>query len=177
MYERALGPDYARLDAAVQQFHRLQGQVSLRGTVTATPPETALASLLARCIHMPVKAQEGAIRFELDAAPLRERWTRVFPAHTLSSVLTSEGGFVQESLGAATLLFKLEEEHGALVMRLVSMRFLGVPCPRWLLPRIVAREHGTEGAIHFDVQAVVPGAGRVTRYEGSLELPWMGATT
>lgn len=46
----------------------------------------------------------------------------------------------------------------------------GVPCPRWLMPRIVAHERGGDDALHFDVQAVVPMAGLVVHYQGHLAL-------
>jgi len=43
-----------------------------------------------------------------------------------------------------------------------------VPCPTWLMPRIVAVEEGGQGRLHFDVSASVPGLGRVVGYKGHL---------
>jgi hypothetical protein len=50
------------------------------------------------------------------------------------------------------------------------MRFLGVPCPRWLMPRIVAEETGNEGRLHFRVAAALPLVGVVASYRGHLDL-------
>ena len=59
-------------------------------------------------------------------------------------------------------------------MALRSMRFLGIPCPRWLLPRIVAREQGAGERLHFEIRASVPLFGQVTGYRGWLDVPRAG---
>jgi Domain of unknown function (DUF4166) len=53
-------------------------------------------------------------------------------------------------------------------MRLQAMRFLGIPCPAWLRPRIVAEETGDGSRLHFRIEAAVPGIGRVVGYRGHL---------
>ncbi|MBI2771722.1 MAG: DUF4166 domain-containing protein [Burkholderiales bacterium] len=171
MYERVMGADYARLDKEVQQFHRLQGQVKLQGTVLVDAPQTVWAALLGWCLGAPRTGAQGAIAFELETLPERERWTRHFPGKTMRSEISLCGGGVVEKLGATTLRFHLGEQRGALTMQLVGLRFLGIPCPAWLRPRVLAREHGSEGMMHFWVEASVPGIGLVTRYRGALRIP------
>ena len=166
-----MGADYARLDKEVQRFHRLQGQVKLHGTVLVDAPQTVWAALLGWCLGAPRTRAQGAIAFELDASPVRERWTRHFPGKTMRSEISLSGGSLIEKLGPAALRFHLGEDQGALNMQLVGLRFLGVPCPVWLRPRIIAREHGSEGMMHFRVEASVPGIGLVTRYRGALRIP------
>ena len=56
-------------------------------------------------------------------------------------------------------------------MQLVRLRFLGVPCPRWLMPAIVADETAGEGRLHFEIRASLPLVGVVTRYRGHLDVP------
>jgi len=61
-------------------------------------------------------------------------------------------------------------------MRLRTLRFLGVPCPAFLRPRIVAEETGEQGAdgrarLRFRVEAHVPGVGQMVGYRGHLQLP------
>ncbi|HYE39941.1 MAG TPA: DUF4166 domain-containing protein, partial [Ramlibacter sp.] len=111
------------------------------------------------------------LRFELQCEAGSETWTRHFPARTMRSCLGLHGTEVVETLGAARLVFALEERGGALVMVLRGMRFLGVPCPRWLLPRVQARETGRDGRLHFDVSATLPVIGQVAGYRGWLALP------
>lgn len=173
LYEQVLGPRYRELPEAVQRFHRLSGRHVLHGRVRTQAPATALARLLARGLGTPLSDSAGAIRFELEAGADRERWTRHFPAQTMSSVLAFSRGRVVERLGLARLSFELTPGgRGQLAMRLVRLRFLGIPCPRWLMPRITAEEFG-EGpdVLRFEISAAVPLIGQVARYSGHLELP------
>jgi hypothetical protein len=89
----------------------------------------------------------------------------------MRSSLRLHGHNVIETLGPARLVFGLQEKDGSLVMHLRSMRFLGVPCPQWLLPRIDARERGRGQRLEFDIQATLPVIGQVTAYRGWLQLP------
>ena len=171
LFGQAMGPAFERLHPALRRFHSLAGRATLSGRVRTEPPATRLGRLLAWFTRTPSTAQEGAIRFELDAAPLRERWTRHFPFSTMASTLSLRGGEVIERLGAATLAFDLREVDGGLSMQLKRMRFLGIPCPRWLMPRIRAEERGDGDTLHFDIQADVPGCGTVVHYRGWLALP------
>ena len=171
MYERVMGDAYARLAPAVQRFHRLAGRHVLHGVVQTDAPANALAALIARGLGSPLRAASGTIRFELEAGPCFETWTRHFPGRTMSSRLRFEAGQLVERLGVARLAFTLDEFDGRLVMRLASLRFAFIPCPAWLRPRIVAEETGVGDSLHFRVEAHVPGVGRVVGYRGHLVLP------
>mgnify|MGYP003575826313 CR=1 FL=1 len=171
VFRHAMGPAYQRLDAAVQAFHDLRGRAELHGEVETQAPSTRLGLLLARALGAPRAQARGPLRFELQCEAGSETWTRHFPARTMRSCLGLHGTEVVETLGAARLVFALEERGGALVMVLRGMRFLGVPCPRWLLPRVQARETGRDGRLHFDVSATLPVIGQVAGYRGWLALP------
>ncbi len=171
LYQQAMGPVFAQLPASLQQFHSLAGSHVLHGSVEVGAPASFAARWLARCLGTPLTAQKGPIRFELRAVGASEVWTRHFPGQTMQSRLTVERGQVVEKLSAARLGFALNGSAGQLEMRLVWLRFFGVPCPRWLLPSIVAEETATPGRLHFRVQASSPFVGMVTSYQGHLELP------
>lgn len=172
LYERVMGDAFYQLPAAVQAFHRLTGNVTLHGEVSTAPASSWAARLLGRCLGTPRTATNGAIRFELKAQAEQEQWTRHFPAQLMSSVLRQDAGHVQEQLGASTLNFTLEvDAEGRLSMRLVRLRFLGLPCPRWLMPRVRAVESGDWNELFFDVSADVPLFGTVAHYFGYLKLP------
>ncbi|WP_435531685.1 DUF4166 domain-containing protein [Ramlibacter cellulosilyticus] len=110
------------------------------------------------------------MRFELAAAPAAETWTRHFPGRTMRSRLSGDACVV-EDLGPARLTFALVRSEASLRMRLVRLQFLRLPCPRWLLPRVLAEERGEPGVLHFHVEATVPLLGRVAGYRGWLQLP------
>lgn len=172
MYEQAMGADYARLHPTVQRFHRLAGEQQLQGEVRCAPAAHWLGRLLAWTMRAPRHAVQGPLRFELRAASRQEHWVRHFPGCTMQSTLRLRGAEVVEQLGPATLHFGLGEQDGRLVMRLKRMRFAGVPCPRWLMPRITAQERADEAQrFCFEVEARVPGLGTVVSYQGHLLVP------
>jgi hypothetical protein len=170
MYERAMGEQFHRLPVAVQRFHRLAGKHVLHGEVQTDAPSGALAHLMALCLGTPRQPTNGMIRFELDAAPDTEVWTRHFPSRSMTSRMRLVGHEVVEQLGPARLAFELCEAEGKLQMRLQRLWFIGIPCPRWLLPRIVAEETADGDRFCFRVQASLPMAGVVASYRGYLTL-------
>ncbi len=174
MYERVMRERYARLAPAVQRFHRLAGSKTLCGEVQTDAPGSIIARLLALGLGTPRQSGSGPIRFELDATADTERWTRHFPSRTMTSVLRLEGGQLVERLGAARLRFELVEIDGALEMKLQRLHFLGITCPRWFMPRIVARETGDGDRLCFEVSAAVPLIGVVARYRGYLTVAERG---
>lgn len=170
LYEQIMGPGFARLPRAVQRFHSLSGRWLLDGWVDTHAPTNALARWLARRLGAPQRSASGPIRFELDAHPDAEQWTRHFPSQTMRSRLSRTGDFMEEQLGASTLRFRLHATDDGLSMELHSLRFMGVPCPRWLLPTVVAQEHGDGDTFHFIVRAALPLLGVVASYQGHLVL-------
>jgi hypothetical protein len=154
--------------AAVRRFHRLAGHQLLQGHVQVDAPATWAARALAWCLGSPQRGGSGDVRFELHASAACETWTRYFPSKTMTSRMRLERSRVVEQLGAARLTFNLVGTPHRLEMRLIGMRFMGIPCPRWLLPRIVAEETGDADRLHFSVQATLPLVGTVASYRGHL---------
>lgn len=175
LFERVLGDRFAALPASLQRFHRLSGRHELQGMVDTDPPASPGGRVLAWCLGTPTRATHGTIRFVLEAAPDVETWTRHFPGRTMRSRMHVASGHVVERMGAARLAFALDVDDGRLRMRLQGMRFLGIPCPAWLRPRLVAEEAGDASAqgerLHFRIEAGVPLLGRVVGYRGYLVLP------
>lgn len=171
LYQAALGGDFAVLPQPLQAFHALEGRHVLLGWVEVSAPESFGARILARCLGTPLVARQGAIRFELIAGQGGEVWTRHFPGKTMTSALTLRNGRVVEHLGPARLTFALEGCRQKLKMQLVGLHFLGLPCPRWLLPVVMAEETASAGRLHFRVQASLPLIGLVACYQGHLDLP------
>ncbi len=168
IYEVILGPGFHQLAEPVREFHRIRGRRVWHGWVQTEEPASTLARLLARCLGTPLSPSNGTIKFELDAQPEHELWVRHFPANTMKSRMRLVHGELTENLGLARLHFHLAEERGRLVMRLTRLRFLGVPCPRWALPVMIAEEEGRGDRLHFNVRASLPLVGQVAGYSGYL---------
>ncbi|WP_326541687.1 DUF4166 domain-containing protein [Pseudorhodoferax sp.] len=170
VFEQVMGAQFGRLPLAVQRFHRLRGRHVLQGQVRTGAPASASARWLGRLLGTPLHADDGPIRFELEAAPEQETWTRHFPGRTMRSILQPAGEMLMERLGPARLGFRLEALDGMLAMQLTHMHFLGLPCPRWLLPRVIAQEHGDGDTLHFRICVALPWMGLVAQYQGHLRL-------
>ena len=170
LYEQVLGASYVRLPAAVQRFHRLAGRTVLNGWVETRAPSSWLARVLGLCLGAPRGSSSGPLRFELEAGPQTETWTRHFPTRTMTSHMRLVAGQLEERLGAARLTFNLTAGENKLSMQLVRMWFFGVPCPNWLMPRVVAEETGISDQLHFHVTAALPFVGSVASYRGHLEV-------
>lgn len=171
LYQQVLGADFHLLPAPLQEFHALQGNHVLNGWVEVSAPATFTARCLARCLGAPLTRERGPIRFELKASSASEQWVRHFPGKIMQSRLGTASGRIVEYLGAARLTFLLRGSTERLEMQLVRLHFLGVPCPHWLIPGVVAEESATAGRLHFRVEASVRFIGMVAGYEGYLELP------
>jgi hypothetical protein len=170
LFAAAMGPTYRRLDPTVRAFHDLRGHVVLHGTVHIEGPENWMGKVLARMTGSPRTTADGPMRFVLDSQPGQQVWLREFPGATMRSTMRLKNDALVETLGAARLTFDLVESAGSLDMQLRSMRFLGIPCPRWLMPRIAAREYADAGQLHFHIHAALPLVGRVAGYSGQLDM-------
>lgn len=170
LYEQALGESYACLPMAVQRFHSLRGHALLHGWVETRAPASLLGRCLAILLNAPRKTGDGPLQFELEAGPGSETWTRNFPTRTMASRMRLVGDKLEEKLGAATLVFMLRADERKLDMELTGMRFLGVPCPRWLMPQVIAQETGDGDQLHFHVTASLRFAGTVAWYRGHLDV-------
>jgi hypothetical protein len=171
LYQQVMGGDFIVLPTPLRHFHSLEGNHVLDGWVEVQAPASLAARILARCLGAPLDAQRGPIRFELTAGATSEVWTRHFPGRTMTSTLTLAAGRIVERLGPARLSFALKGGPEFLEMRLVGLHFLGLPCPRWLLPKVLAEETAADGRLQFRVQASLPLIGVVAAYQGHLDLP------
>ncbi|MDM0120034.1 DUF4166 domain-containing protein [Variovorax arabinosiphilus] len=170
LYATLMGAAFTELAPAVREFHSSAGRVAFDGWAETAEPQTRVARSIARLLGTPQRRGRHAIRFELDARPATETWTRYFPGRTMRSRMGGHGGDLVEQLGPLRLHFGLAAQEGALVMQLRRVRCFGVPCPRWLTPRVHAVETGIGRELHFDVRGGLPGIGTVAAYRGHLDL-------
>jgi hypothetical protein len=169
-----MGERFYCLATPVQQFHRLYGRHELHGEVQVDAPVSMVAKLLARILGIPFVTGKGSIKFEIDARPLTETWIRHFPSNVLTTQLQLQGSHLVEKVGAARLTFELSERNGQLHLHLRRLQFVGIPCPEWLMPIIVAEEMGNGDRLYFHISVAVRLVGTIARYRGYLLLPVEG---
>jgi len=171
LYPRLLGARFDRLDRAVQRFHRLDGAWRIPGRCTISGATHPLARLLARVLGLPRGCADAKLRFDLEARPEGETWTRRFPDRTMRSrLVASTDGQLGERLGPARLRFRLDVDDGALSMKLDGVRVFGLPWPRSAFPTVHAREHGDGERFHFDIEVRFGALGTLVAYRGYLRL-------
>lgn len=95
-------------------------------------------------------------------------WLRDFGGRRTPSVLRSRAGRVVERFGPFALVMRPEAIPGGFRLHVTAGRFLGLPLPRFCLPRANVAETGTAEAVAFDVAAHMPWGGLLIRYRGTL---------
>ena len=167
LYARAMGDRFGALPEAVRAMHDLSGDAGASGEGSVRRGR-GLAWLIGQVMGFP---PDGTYPLHVAFAERRgkERWTRDFGGHVFSSELSLAGRGVAERFGPLRFAFDLPSSEEGLAMVLRGWTAFGIPIPRFLGPRIAAREWEEAGRFHFDVAVGMPLLGDVVHYRGWLE--------
>ncbi len=167
LYERLLGEDFARLDPALQEFHRLS---SARGSgqFSVVRPRGFWISLLGRLLGLPPPGAGVALRLDVEATPTGEIWRRWFGEHKVVTVQRLWRDLLIEAGGPVQLGMRVQVRHGGMTMRSIRAWLAGVPLPRWLSPSAIAVVLPAGAGWLVRVRIRLPVIGEVTRYEGKV---------
>ncbi len=176
LHATLLAGEWAALDPALRHAHA-DRPMRLVGRASVERGRGWLAGLGARLTRLPGAATELPLEVVLDrevvapgAGPAAERWERRFGAHpAMTSRLTTRGGCLVESLGAASLEFRLSAHEGGIRWQAQRLRLFGLPMPASWCDGIAAAESAHEGRYRFDVRVQLPGIGLVVHYRGELD--------
>ncbi|MDF7774909.1 DUF4166 domain-containing protein [Sphingomonas sp. AOB5] len=164
LYARLMGERFAKLPPMVRAMHESDEAVGEGVVERGTGP---LAGLFAAMMGMPPSG-----RYPLHVAFAErdgsETWHRDFGGHRFRSVLSAKRGLAVERFGPLRFAFDLPSDGEGLRMAFRGWSLFGVPLPRFLGPRIAAREWQEDGRFRFEVDVAVPLVGRVIRYSGWL---------
>lgn len=167
LYARAMGARFAQLPTQVREMHMVAGDAAARGAGNVQRGR-GLAWLIGRTMGFP-PAGDHPVHVAFGEHGGKERWTRDFGGHRFSSELSQAGQGVAERFGPLRFAFDLPSDDAGLRMVLRGWSMSGVPMPRWLGPRIEAREWAEDGRFRFEVGVSMPLIGDVVRYSGWLE--------
>ena len=169
LYARILGPGFDALPPAVRAMHDLNGEAGASGEGSVVRGKGLLARLIAAFMRFP-PAGSLPLRLAFVERDGVERWTRDFGGHRFASTLSAvRGGRIEERFGPMRFTFDLPAEPEGLEMRLRRWSAFHIPIPRFLAPRIAAREWQDEqGRFRFDVAVALPLIGDVVGYSGWL---------
>lgn len=174
LYVQCLDAVYDRLPPPIAQLHDLAGGATWCGRADVDGPKGAIAWLIARSLGLPAPARDVAVTVEFEVRDGIEAWRRTFGDREFESrqYMGSgrEQGLIVESFGILRFAMQAVGSAHGIDLQLRGGRLLGMPLPRFLLPRISASERvDSLGRFRFDVDIGVPGIGRLVHYCGWLE--------
>lgn len=172
LYKRLLGDRYERLPAPIQAMHVFEDQRIVEGLCEVQRGRNPFTRLVASFFRFPREGANIPIRVTFDARSGREIWTREFAGQKLRTVqwLSSMGAstLLAERFGPACIFLDVGQDEQGLYFESRRLTLFGVPLPRFLFPRVAARERVEGGRFVFDVQAELPLLGLLIRYRGWL---------
>ena len=176
LYPRLLGESWAELHPAVRRAHLESGPIRGTGSFQIGLGRTGWARLLARLLRLPPAAQDLATRLSVTRSLDEEIWSRTFGEHrVVTRQREASGGLLAERFGILELRLRLSVVEGGLDYRQVGaalrLGVLGLPLPRWMAPRVTARERpaGADSrSTQVEVQVALPAVGDLISYSGCL---------
>lgn len=170
LYRQVMGADFDSLAHELQVFHGTAGKIKLSGRCSVTGPRTLAGKLMGWVFSLPKTIEEATLLFELDADAHQETWRRHFPNRMMVSRMRVIAGTLVERLGPVDLHFQLKADNGKLIMLLNGISVAGIPCPKFLIPSVIAEETASPGKLHFNVAARLPIVGLLVAYQGFLNI-------
>jgi hypothetical protein len=176
LYPRLVGDAWAALDVSVQQWHDATPKVQGTGLFTVRHGQGCLARFLVWLLRLPTSGEALATRLVILRHASGETWSRTFAGRALMTGQYQRGAdLLAERLGCLEFWFHLRVvEHALDFWHTGTACVLGplrVPLPRWVSPRVVAREWTGlgDGSLQVAVRVSLPFIGLLMAYEGCLK--------
>ena len=172
-FERLLGADFDRLPTPVRFLHSLRQPLRTAGRADITAADGFLAWLICWSAGLPRPGRDVdvSVTFEPRENAV-EHWDRKFADRRYASSIAAgtgrDSGFLIEHIGLFHLRFQLTVLPEGLGWLVVGWRLLGVPLPRWSVPRIKCLESAESGRFAFDIDVAFPVIGWLMHYRGWL---------
>lgn len=167
LYARIMGKRYATLPPLVRAIHDVIADGGAAGEGTVARGRNPLARLAGAMMRMP-PAGAYPVHVGFTERDGKEVWARNFGGHVFRSELSQAQGLAVERFGPLRFAFDLPSNAAGLRMELRRWSAFGVPLPRFLGPRIAAREWQDGDRFRFEVNVAMPLMGPVVRYSGWL---------
>ncbi|MGL4237360.1 DUF4166 domain-containing protein, partial [Tabrizicola sp.] len=127
-----------------------------------------MARIVATIMRFPPEGTDIPLTVTMERHKDSERWTRNFNGRCFQSTLSWHNGRLTERFGALTFTIALRAADGELRYPVTQGWFLGIPLPRWALPRSDTTEATDGPHSTFDVALSLPLIGPIVRYQGWL---------
>jgi len=169
IFEAVLKDDFKELPQTIQDGHKVPAPRRLKGRASVERGTGVLECLAALIVGFPAATEDIEVEVLMDPKGGAEHWTRRFGAQRFRSVLRPQGDVMTERFGPLRFTFDLNVQDQKLHYPVVNGTCLGIPMPRWTLPKSVSCEYEADGKFHFDVGLYAPlTGGLIVRYRGWL---------
>ena len=172
LYRRLLGDAYAELPQPLQTMHDVDDTLTANGLATVERGTGPLARIFGSVFRFPSAGTDVPLTVTFRVQGGVEHWHRSFGGKVFySSQEAGKGrleGLLVERFGAFAFAMAAPIRDRRLYLEIRSARFLGVPLPSLMTPRIEVFEHDAEDRFNFHVDLALPVLGRLVRYTGWL---------
>ncbi len=172
LFQNALGERWEALPASLRCLHSVQDIESFCGEAQVTRGTGLLARFAAWFFTFPRAGESVPLVITKTRTEKGEIWERNFGGRKFRSYLSAspEPFHYRERFFAFTYEQELPVKEGSLFLAVRRGWCLGIPLPRFLLPKSNAREYDAGGIFHFDVGLYAPLHGSlIVRYQGHVE--------
>ena len=174
LFADALGASFDALPPPLQDLHTVLSDRRWIGEASVIRGKGALSRIIAFVAGFPPPADKTRVEVLMTRTAKGETWTRTFGDKTFRSYLSkarqSGTGRITERFGLLKFAIALSQKDRALNYPLAGGRCLGIPLPRFILPKSETREYvDEEGRACFDVKISLPIAGHIVSYKGWLQ--------
>lgn len=168
IFPTVLKADFDRLPQELRHTHDAPLPARFAGRASVRRGRGVQAALVASLFRFPASAEDLPVTVTKYASQDGERWDRQFGKTCFRSFLRPEAGRMTERFGLFRFTLDLQVKDCALHYPVRSCRVLGLPLPRFLLPRSIATERVEDGRFTFDVQLIAPTGVLLIHYRGWL---------
>ncbi|MEM7058218.1 MAG: DUF4166 domain-containing protein [Pseudomonadota bacterium] len=171
LYETALGDAWAELSSAHQAFHTYAEDCTYTGVAEITRGTGPVAALAAAVFGFPRTGEDVSVTLEKSRQGTEETWSRSFGGRPMRSVCYPSGrpSHSRERLWPCVFEMELQVQNQAMHLHVRRGWMFGVPLPRFLLPKVDAREFIEDHRFNFDIAIRAPlTSGLLVHYRGWL---------
>lgn len=174
LYRRVLGEAWERLPPQIRALHDSGASIHASGRASVERGRNPLAWLVAAVFRFPKPGDGVPVSVVIEDRGGREVWTRNFAGRRFRSVQLQGrrrcDRLLDERFGPISFGLALVVEDQRLLLVPRRWTFLGLPMPRFLLPRGESYEAVEGGRFRFHVEIRLPLIGLIVRYRGALTI-------
>ena len=171
LFAKALQADWAQLPAPIHALHEFDSRAEFQGFADVERGRHPLARLCLLFLPFPKDGIDTPLKVIKTRNASGETWQRLFRGQSFTTHLRlrQKTGRVTERFGPLRFEIGLRARNGAIRLPVRRGWFLGIPLPRFLLPKSEAREYVAAGEFRFDIALYAPlTIGLLVRYRGFL---------